>query len=78
MKYRIAMKTRGDKHWVINPLEFDTEDDVKNFGLALERDWYATVEWIVMVQDTGRLHPAPSVLSQARIHTGKSWVTEPD
>jgi len=74
MKYKVAMKTTGDKHWVINPLEFETEDEAKNFGLALEKDWYATVEWTVMVQDTGRLYPVPST----RIHTGLSWVTEPE
>ena len=71
--YKVGIKTHSDKNWVMNGLEFDTEEEAREYGMALEREWTYPTEWTIMVQGTGKLIPVPIT----RINTGKSWVTEP-
>ena len=71
--YKVGIKTRSDRNWIMNGLEFDTEEEAREYGMALEREWTYLTEWTIMVQGTNKIIPVPIT----RINTGKSWVTEP-
>ena len=61
----------------MNSLEFDTEEEAREYGMALEREWTYLTEWTIIQKSSGfgaeRIIPVPIT----RINTGKSWVTEP-
>ena len=75
--YKVGIKTRSDRNWVMNGLEFDTEEEAREYGMALEREWTYLTEWTIIMQGAeigaDRIIPVPIT----RINTGKSWVTEP-